>query len=200
MRFQLFSSIVLASTALASPIALRDAKSITDSITTISSSIITLNNTLNNFHDGFGAAFTAIKIQLQTGQLSKDIQAATTAAQQSQPLSSSDSFTVGLTTLNLETSIFSLLNNLVSKKPVFDEAILGFISLSNTVKSDLESQKGLSAAFGDALISRLDPSVQGLAGPVNAAIGAAFDKAIAAYAVPGGLFEPPAIPSLPFGL
>jgi hypothetical protein len=160
----------------------RDAQSIVAGISTISEDITTLNNTLNGFTPNNPLnTITVLKIQKQTSALSDSILAATSTAADSEPLDSDDSFTVAEAVLNLQPNIFSLLDNLQAKKPVFDKAVLGFVSVSKIVLKDLQRQKQLSAAFGVTVAEKLAEPFKSFAPLINGQIEEAFDEAIATY-------------------
>ena len=97
-------------------------------------------------------------------------------------------------TVGLESQIFSLLNNIVSKKPAFDTAVFGIVSVSATVKQGLVKQKQLSAELGEALVSKLSGFFAGAAGSVNRDIADRFQGAMDAYGVSGGTIPLPPFP------
>jgi hypothetical protein len=183
MRFAYLLSF-LATTALASPIlsTKRDAASIVSSISTISSDITTLNSTLNTFNQGnLLNALTALKIQSQTEKVSDSLLAATSTAASSQPLNGDDSFKVAAAILDLQPKIFSLLDNLQSRKPVFDKAVLGLVGVSGQVLKSLQYQKQLSEAFGVTVAQKLAEPFKTFAPLIRGQISGAFDEAIATF-------------------
>lgn len=167
---------------LATPLVKRDATSIVNSINKIESNIATLNNSLNNLGPGLLELPEVLQIQLEDTTLQSSIDDATRTASASAPLSTDDSNTVAAAVLTLPPQISSLLSNIVSKKPVFDKAILGFGSVSPLVEQDLIQQNNSAAAFGAALVPKLAQPYAGLAPVVLGEIVTAFNAAIQAYA------------------
>lgn len=192
----LTASTLLPLLAVASPVVKRDAASITSAITQIETNINTLNTTLNGFNKGdLFAIAEVLSIQKETDNLGDSISAATNAAKASAPLSDTDSGTVAVAVVNLQPQIFSLLNNIQSKKPAFDSAVLGVGSVSPQVKQSLQKQKQLSGDLGKAITAKLTPTYAAFAPTINQQIADAFDKAIATFSQKGGLFQVPAFPS-----
>lgn len=192
----LTASTLLPLLAIASPVVKRDAASITSAITQIETNINTLNTTLNGFNKGdLFAIAEVLSIQKETDNLGDSITAATNAAKASAPLNDADSGTVAVAVVNLQPQIFSLLNNIQSKKPAFDSAVLGVGSVSPQVKQSLQKQKQLSGDLGKAITAKLTPTYAAFAPTINQQIADAFDKAIATFSQKGGLFQVPAFPS-----
>ncbi|KJY02210.1 antigenic cell wall galactomannoprotein [Zymoseptoria brevis] len=189
MHFTSFFVSALATTAIASPIVhvKRDAASILSSISAISAQITTLNNTLNTFTPGnLINTFTILKIQQQTKQIEDAITAATNTAGNSKNLNADDSGKIATAVLDFTPKTYSLLDNLQSKKPVFDKAILGLISVSSMVKDSLQRQKQLSASFSSTLASKLAEPFKSLAPFISAPLADAFDMAIKTFSAPSG--------------
>ena len=182
--------------ALAAPVEKRSATSIVNAINTIESRIATLNNTLNPFEPRqITAIATVLAVQLETDALGDAINAATKATTASAPLSEDDSNTVAQAVLLLEPQIASLITNIISKKPAFDTAVLGIGSVAPQVEQDLKEQNTASTALGNAITAKLTPDFAALAPLVLGEISAAFQSGIQAYAVPGGVFSLPPLPS-----
>lgn len=180
MRFSSFVFAALASLTIASPVVVeRDAASVTSAIDAIESKVAILSTTVTGFKQGDIA--TALKIQSQTDDVNKAVDAATKTTSASAPLGS-DSITVGLKVLNeLKPALFNLLDLLVSKKSAFKNVVPGLIDVSFLVKYDLTQSKTKSDQFGAALISKLDPSLSAFAGTVISDIDAKFNTTIAAF-------------------
>jgi len=170
-----------------------NANAVVSAIGTISSQLVTLNTSVTNFKAGLLDLGQALDVQLQSSVLASDLQKAVTDAVTSSNFTSDESVTVGLALVNLEPQIFSVLDNIESKKTAFDEVVDVF-SLSATVKSDLQQEASLSAQLGAAVQAKLVPSVASLAPPINSAIASAFAAAISVYSQPGGLIPLPPIP------
>lgn len=189
MHFASLFLSALATTAIASPIVhvKRDATSIISSISAISAQITTLNNTLNTFTPGnLINTFTVLKIQQQTKQVEDAINAAINTAGNSKNLNADDSGKIATAVLDFTPKTYSLLDNLQRKKPVFDKAVLGLVSVSSMVKDSLQRQKQLSASFSSTLASKLAEPYKSLAPIISDSVAAAFDKAIKTFSAPSG--------------
>ncbi|RMZ87258.1 hypothetical protein DV736_g5516, partial [Chaetothyriales sp. CBS 134916] len=159
----------------------RDETSINNTITVLSNKLITLNDTVTDFTPGLLGTFTALTIAAQAEDIKNTIDHGTWVIEQSEQLNQADSLAIAGVVVGLATNVYSVLDNIVSKKWAFDEAILGILSASFLVKDLLESLRSSTQNFGDALIPKLDASLQGVAPVVVDNIDAAFAKAIAAY-------------------
>jgi len=184
MRFSSFFLAALVPLTLAAPtpiLAERSLSSISSSIDGIISKIDILSGTVSTFKQG--QLLTALKIQGQTGDVGKAVDAATNCAKASEPLDAADSVTLGLKILTqLQPKLNSLLDLIVSKKPAFKNVlVLGLLDVSFLVKADLKEQKAKAQAFADAVTAKLDPSLQGLAEQTTSQIAQKFDEAIAAF-------------------
>lgn len=150
--------------------------------TTNQPQVTTLNTTLNAFEPNILLnGLQALKIQKQTNSISDSLTSATTVASASDPLNADDSFTVAAAILDFQPKIFSLLDNLQRRKPVFSKAILGLIGVDALVEKSLQRQKQLSAAFGSAVAEKLEEPFKGAAPVINGQIQDAFDEAIATF-------------------
>jgi len=125
-------------------------------INAIKTSLTTLNSTLNGFstYDPLGV-FEALKIQLQSSQVSNNLVAAAGTANESSTFTSDESGNIATAVLNLEPVIFSTLNNIVTHKPAFATAILFIGDISKTVEQNLIQQRELSREFANALAAKL---------------------------------------------
>lgn len=143
--------------------------------------MVALNETLNSYKGGIGSLIKALKIKSQTDTVKKDTEAATDAADASAKFNDKGSGNVANSLLALQPKINSVLDNLVSKKGAFEKAVLGFISLTWLVKSDLEGLKELSADLGSAVTKKLTKQYADLAPILNEQIAKKFAEAIKAY-------------------
>lgn len=105
----------------------------------------------------------------------------TDAADESEKFNDKGSGNVSNALLDLQPKINSVLDNIVSKKGAFEEAVLGFISLTWLVKSDLEDLKELSADLGSAVTKKLTKQYADLAPVLNKQIAKKFAEAVKAY-------------------
>ncbi|RMZ79680.1 hypothetical protein DV738_g3245, partial [Chaetothyriales sp. CBS 135597] len=162
-------------------LARRDQASITNAITEISNNLIELNNTVTEFYPSVPGTITAIKVAALAGDLKHTIDHGTNIVSQSEVLTQEESLPVAFAVINLSNEVFSSLNNIVSKKWAFDDAILGFASASPLVKLLLQALRSSTQEFGTTLTSKLDASLQGVAPTILTNIDNAFAAAIAAY-------------------
>ncbi|KAK2753890.1 hypothetical protein FQN54_007249 [Arachnomyces sp. PD_36] len=190
MKFtSIFTTALLAANVIASPLASpephqlskRDAPAVVAAVKVLSDDMVALNVTLNSYEGGLGSAITALKIKAQTDTVKKATEAVTEAADASAKFTNKGAGEVANSLLALQPNINSVLDNIVSKKGAFEEALLGFISLTWLVKSDLEDLKDLSADLGEAVIKKLTPQYAALAPVLNKQIAKKFAEAIKAY-------------------
>lgn len=190
MKFtSLLTTAFLAVNVIASPVASpethdlskRDAPAVVSAVKTLSDDMVALNQTLNSYEGGLGSAITALKIKSQTDTVKKATESVTDAAKDSGKFNDKGSGSVANSLLALQPNINSVLDNIVSKKGAFEEALLGFISLTWLVKSDLEDLKELSAELGSAVTEKLTPQYAALAPTLNKQIAKAFAEAIKKY-------------------
>lgn len=159
----------------------RDGAAVVSAVNAISAQITTLNDTVNSYEGGLLGTLTALKIQIESTQLSNDLKSAIKTTEQSSNFTDAESGNVATAFLNLSPNVISTLSNIVSKKSDFETGLLGIGSLTWLVKSDLEQEKEESAELGDAVIAKLTPNYAALAPLINAQIADAFTSAINAY-------------------
>ncbi|PWY93564.1 antigenic cell wall galactomanno protein [Aspergillus sclerotioniger CBS 115572] len=159
----------------------RDATSVISAVTTISTQLITLNTTVSNYPGGIEGTLSALQIQAETIQLEVDLKSAIIATRQSANFTDAESQKVAQAFITLEPQIASTLGNIVSKKPDFDDGLLGIASLSFLVKFDLQELSSLSKSLGTAVQAKLSGTYAQLAPLVLDEIAKAFREAIAAY-------------------
>ena len=135
-----------------------------DAIRQVSSGLTALNDTLNTFttNDPVGL-FEALKVQLQTSQVSNQLMTAAQTAKNAANFTSDESGQIATAVVNLEPVIFSVLNNIVTHKPAFATAILFIGDISRTVEQNLVQQQQLSKQFSDALTVKLAQPYAGFA-------------------------------------
>ncbi|KAL5337373.1 hydrophobic surface binding protein A-domain-containing protein [Aspergillus crustosus] len=185
MRFH--TPLLLALTALtqATPLLTdlikRDGAAVIDAVNTISESLITLNNTVTSYRGGILGTVTALKIEFQSIALSNDLRAAIRTTTSSADFTEDESMLVSAAFIDLQPNIFTTLDNIVLKKPQFDNGLLGIGSLAFLVRSNLESQKDLAGQLGEAVTDKLTATFAVIAPLLNAQIAAKFDEALAAY-------------------
>lgn len=175
--------ILLATAALASPVhhAKRDGAAVIEAVNTISESMITLNTTVTSYKGGILGTVTALKIEFQSIALSNDLRAAISTTTDSANFTEDESLNVSGAFLDLQPNIFSTLDNIVAKKPQFDNGLLGLGSLAFLVRANLENQRDLAAELGEAVVVKLTATYAGIAPLLNAQIAEKFEEAIAAY-------------------
>ncbi|KAK0638384.1 hypothetical protein DIS24_g9878 [Lasiodiplodia hormozganensis] len=163
----------------------------TQALVTIGDNLKTTNATLNEYSGGLKGIAQLLKIQSATNDLGDSITDATAVAKATDRLNLTDSATVGQQFLQLQPQINSLLDNIKSKRPEFNNAGFGLIDVISLLRSNLEEQKEDSKELGDATIAILDPALTSTATTINEAIQAKFDETIAAYQGRGGLITIP---------
>ncbi|KAL4876950.1 hydrophobic surface binding protein A-domain-containing protein [Aspergillus karnatakaensis] len=134
MRFHAPLLLALTAIAQATPIAndllKRDGAAVIDAVTTISESLITLNNTVTSYRGGILGTITALKIEFQSIALSNDLRAAIRTTTDSADFTEDESLHVSAAFIDLQPNIFTTLDNIVFKKPQFDNGLLGIGSLA----------------------------------------------------------------------
>lgn len=201
MRFTLLVSSAFAALAVATPVAGTSKKvastdlssTVVSQVATLQADCITLNKTLNTFKpDQLLGVATALTIQNQAGAISTDLTNLATTTNKSSIWNQTESFTVAFAIIDFEPIVFSLLNNIVVKKPAFASAVLLVGDLTLTVQNLLVQQRELSREFGNAVATKLDPSLASYAPAITKQILDKFDTTIAAYkACSGVLCLPP---------
>ncbi|KAL6230723.1 hypothetical protein BDW75DRAFT_59084 [Aspergillus navahoensis] len=159
----------------------RDGAAVIDAVSTITESMISLNDTVTAYKGGILGTLTALKIEFQSIALSNDLRDAISTTKASANFTEDESLHVSAAFLELQPNIESTLDNIVSKKPQFDNGLLGIGSLGFLVKSNLESQRDLAGKLGDAVVLKLTKTYAVIAPLLNAQIKAKFDEAIAAF-------------------
>lgn len=162
-----------------------------ESLKTIAANINTTNQTLNEFSGGLKGIAQLLKIQSETTALGDSIQNSTAIANATGRISLADSTTVGQQFLTLQPQIDSLLDNIKSKRPEFQNAGFGLIDVVSLLRSNIQEQQEYAKELGDATIAMLDPSLTSIATPVNDEIQNRFEQTIDAYGGRGGLIQIP---------
>ncbi|CBF71476.1 hypothetical protein AN6795.2 [Aspergillus nidulans FGSC A4] len=187
MRFHIPFLLAIFAIAQASPVAAphelvrRDGAAVIDAVNIVTESMIALNNTVTAYKGGFLGTFTALKIEFQSIALSNDLRDAISTTKSSANFTEEESLNVSGAFLELQPNIDSTLDNIVSKKPQFDNGLLGIGSLAFLVRSNLEKQKELAGELGDAVVLKLTKTYAVIAPLLNAQIQAKFEEAIAAF-------------------
>jgi hypothetical protein len=174
-------ALVFAASVQGAAVVPRDGASIDAAIQTVSTKIVTLNETVTSFESGLLGTFTALKILGQSADLDGSIKDATRTAEHSAALSDAESETVATSVLLLAQTVYGVLDNIVAKKPEFDKAILGVFSGAFLVKGTLEKLQTSTNNFGDALTPKLTEQFQQLAPIVLGQINDRFDQALEVY-------------------
>ena len=137
---------------------------ITGSINTLRTQLVSANDTLNTFEalSPIGI-LTALQIQTKIGDIGDTLTQGAQLASASAPLNDQQSNAISQQFLQLEPQLFSLLNNIVVHKPSFATAGLLVGDLTKTVEATLVQQRSLSAAFAQAIGSKLTSLFAGAA-------------------------------------
>ena len=156
----------------------RGVNDVLSTIKTITSQCLTINHTLSGFEEGFSVTGTALKLQGQATTLLDDINKGTTTVSKSSKLSSNDSATVANSVVSLSTTVYSLLDGFIAKKPGFDKAILDIGSASFLVEFDLKKLKNATASYGDAVVDVLSNDIEKVAPLMTGDLAFHFTEAI----------------------
>ncbi|KAL4925331.1 cell wall mannoprotein 1 family protein [Aspergillus undulatus] len=159
----------------------RDGAAVIAAVNTISESMITLNETVTSYKGGLFGTVTALKIEFQSIALSNDLRDAIRTTTDSANFTEDESLNVSGAFIDLQPNIFSTLDNIVAKKPQFDNGLLGIGSLAFLVRSNLENQRDLAAELGEAVTVKLTDTYAGIAPLLNAQIAEKFEETIAAF-------------------
>ncbi|KAL3473226.1 hydrophobic surface binding protein A-domain-containing protein [Aspergillus californicus] len=185
MHFHVPLLLAVAAIAQATPVlnnlVKRDGAAVIDAVNTISDAMVTLNTTVTSYKGGLLGTVTALKIEFQSIALSNDLRSAIRTTTDSANFTEDESLYVSAAFLDLQPNIFSTLDNIVRKKPQFDNGLLGIGSLAFLVKSNLETQKDLAAQLGAAVVDKLTATFGGIAPILNAQIADKFAEAIAVF-------------------
>ncbi|KAL4940238.1 hypothetical protein BDV06DRAFT_224291 [Aspergillus oleicola] len=159
----------------------RDGAAVITTVNTISSSMLTLNETVTSYAGGLLGTGTALKIEFQSLELANDLRSAISTTTDSANFTETESLNVAGSFIDLQPNIFSTLDNIVSKKAAFDRGLLGVASLGFLVRSNLETQRDLAAQLGEAVTVKLTATYAGIAPLLNEQIRGKFEEAIAAF-------------------
>ncbi|KAI3399749.1 hypothetical protein diail_5817 [Diaporthe ilicicola] len=168
-------------------------QALTGTITTLSQQLASANKTVlafssDNIIDGLTGL---IKVNSAVVQLGDDISQTTAVANNTQRLNAQDSTQVGLEFLGVQPSITTLLKNLAAKKPDFDQAGLKIIDVRSLIRDSVSIQQEGAKTLGTSLIAALDPSLAGIAQPINDQIQGNFTTAVDAFQGRGGAIKVP---------
>lgn len=147
----LFVSILALSQSALSLAAGSGASGILSSINTISDEVVKLNSTLNGFADNAQITSTALKLQGGASDLLKDIKNGAEEADKVSSLEPADQEKIATAIVPLSEKVVSLINGFVTKKPVFQKALLGG-SADGLVEKDLKDLKEATDSFGQAAL------------------------------------------------
>lgn len=160
----------------------RDSAPILNSLDTITSQLRTLGDLLESFNIAPNNTAAALQIQGETMTLQTDVDDGITATSGVQPLNEGDSVVVTEAVVGLQTDVYHVLDQLVAKKPVFDQAILGVGSASALVRSDLLGLRNSTLELGSGIVSKMVEDLQRLGPLVTYDIDYHFAEALRVYA------------------
>ncbi|KAA8642018.1 hypothetical protein EYZ11_003946 [Aspergillus tanneri] len=159
----------------------REANAVVDAVHKIADQMKALNTTVTSYDGGLLGTVTALKIEFKCITLSHDLKNAISTTESSPNFTDTESLSVSTSFLDLQPQIYSTLDNIVSKKPQFDNGLLGIGSLSFLVKHNLEEEKDLSAKLGSAVAAKLREPYASLAPTINKGIAEKFAAAIKVF-------------------
>ncbi|KAJ4420332.1 hypothetical protein N0V82_004431 [Gnomoniopsis sp. IMI 355080] len=151
---------------------------VNQSIAAIGASLAAANNSVVAFDGGIGGLLSVNEAVVNLGTA---LNQTTTVAESTPLLSPTDSTAVGIEFLFLQPNINLLLQNLDAKQGDFDNALFGILDTRSLIRDTLIIQQNNSAALGTALLNVLDPSLRGIASPINDQIQGNFTAAVNAW-------------------
>ena len=158
-----------------------DVSSVLESINSISEESENIQDILSSFTPSTNVTATALQLQAKSNTLLKDIKTGTETVNGASTLSESDSTKVGNAVVKLSSTVFTLLDHFVEKKPVFDKAILNVGSASSLVEGDLKKLKSATDDYSDAVTSKLSGDITKIAPLLVGDIDFHFTEAIDAF-------------------
>jgi hypothetical protein len=181
MKFSIVATTLSVATCALAAAAPATYKTVVADIAAISKQLSTLNSSVTAYKGGPADTINALTIQGQSSDLQNIIDKATKDANASPAFGDDGSNAVANAVLALEPNIFSVLDNLVAKKPNFDKPVIFGIVPSQLVLLDLKGLKTSTDKFGAATTAKLNSVFSGVAPIIIGQIDDAFNKAIAAY-------------------
>ncbi|OOQ89109.1 hypothetical protein PEBR_10670 [Penicillium brasilianum] len=177
----LFVSILALSQSALSLAAGSGASGIISSIKTISDEVVKLKSTLNGFADNAQITSTALKLQGGASDLLKDIKNGAEEADKVSSLEPADQEKIATAIVPLSEKVVSLINGFVTKKPVFQKALLGGGSADGLVEKDLKDLKEATESFGQAALKSFSGAPKDKATSVVKEIDEHFADAIKTF-------------------
>lgn len=169
----MLASKILPSLLFGATTVLADGQAIVNAIAAVSNATLSLQSTVGNWN---GDLLGAIPIIAKSTSLLTAIKQGTSTAEDSAALSDLEAISVGVSTLNLVTTVNSTLDTIVGAKPQFDRLLLSPVTLLN-----LELEKSASADFSGAIVGKLPATFTTTGQQLAAQIDAAFEEAIDVY-------------------
>ncbi|KUJ10988.1 uncharacterized protein LY89DRAFT_595743 [Mollisia scopiformis] len=164
--------------AFAATQVLADGAAIVSAIDTISSATTTLNDTVTAFPSNpLLALGDVLPLLTDSTALLNDINSATNTAKSSANLSTAEAFNVAVATLSLQSTVESVLDNIVSAKSRFDKLLI----VSPVVLLNLKLEKQATDNFAAAVVSKVPAALQSTAESLITPIDNAFTAAISDY-------------------
>ncbi|KXT17629.1 hypothetical protein AC579_10127 [Pseudocercospora musae] len=191
---RLLTTVFLSACAL--PVALsQNVQAIVAGLQAIQGQTTYLDYMLSQFTGApLAGAVDIIKIQQQSDQVARAIQACTWAAEATPYiLDSRSSEAVSAAVLALRPVTEQLLHRIQFMKPIFDRAFVGLVSVSKQVQTTLVDQKALTAALSHAITEKLSGAYRAAAPELTEEFKDAFDEAIGAFVVADAI-QLPVIP------
>ncbi|KAK8159091.1 hypothetical protein IWX90DRAFT_482462 [Phyllosticta citrichinensis] len=165
---------------------------ISQALDVITDRIKSLNETVSKFEGGeIKGVFELLEIKSKTDQLNDAIDNSSAIVNKTGKLDIAASTTVGTKILGLQPDIFSLLDNVKSKKPEAEKAGFGLLDVVTLLRGELTKTKEKTRQLGSAITASLDAALAPQAGPVNQGIQDRFTSTIDAYQGEFGLIQLP---------
>ncbi|EQL37550.1 hypothetical protein BDFG_01139 [Blastomyces dermatitidis ATCC 26199] len=157
-----------------------DGYQVTDVVNDINNNVSKLQLTVRDFTGGI---FTAMKIYVRTGALTKTIQGAVDTTQACGNFTSDESGNVAMAFLNLHPEVTEMMDVLIIKKEVFKRGLLfGLFPLTTIVRDRLTTQQGLAAQLVQKVVQRLAADFANVAPSLRETIARDFTRALEAFA------------------
>ncbi|KAK8151582.1 hypothetical protein BC567DRAFT_281157 [Phyllosticta citribraziliensis] len=165
---------------------------ISQALDAITDRIKSLNETVSTFEGGdIKGVFELLEIKSKTDQVNDAINNSSAVVNKTGKLDVAASTTVGTKILGLQPDIFSLLDNVKSKKPEAEKAGFGLLDVVTLLRGELTKTKEITRQLGSAFTASLDVALAPQAGPVNQGIQDRFTSTIDVYQGEFGLIQLP---------
>lgn len=176
MKFSL--AVLLLGTASYANAATADCSKLVSQLKKITNQIGALDASIKSFSGGINQA---LAIQSQTYNTETTLRQAAQTANTTGSLNGPCSKTVTLSIAALAPEVFDTLDDLIAKKPTFDNTTIGSQPSSNLVYQDLETLQKLTDKLGKNIIAILVPSLKQVGPLLTSDLDYHFRQALKVY-------------------